>query len=163
MADLHTPHPNGQVHYEHTDVTPRGPLIFVLFLVVLVAATMAGLVGLFNFLASREQASKETDLPSAAVDQDSRPPEPRLEEIEDVEKGRFRLHPARAEEILAAQKKRLESSGQDDATGLKYIPIEDAINQIKLPFRAEPGKDGQSPMRGLPSKASAGRTNTGGQ
>jgi hypothetical protein len=100
-----------------------------------------------------EQKAKETDLPAAAVDADRLPPQPRLEEIEDVREGKFTYYPPRAEEYLSPEEKRLAQGGKGD------LPIGKAIDALAGKLPASRG----GPLGALPSKASSGRSSTGGQ
>ncbi len=81
-------------------------------------------------------------LPPAAGDVSRRPPEPRLEALEDLEKGRPRLYPPRAVEHRASAEK----------GGEGVIPIEQAFKGMKFP-----SSGGAPAPAGTPNRAGAGR------
>jgi hypothetical protein len=118
------------------------------------------LAGLFFLFADRERARKETDLPPVAVPSGMPKNQPKLEEVEDLEKGRVQLFPPRAAWVLEPEEKLLDEGGK------RALPIQEAIADLagKLPSRGKPKQDGPPAnfQRQLPSKASSGRTDTGG-
>jgi hypothetical protein len=152
-ANPDTVHPD--VRYEHSDVAPRGVVIFAGILVAVLVVCGVFLHVLFFYFLRVEQKAKETDLPAAAVDADRLPPAPRLEGIEEAGEGKFTFYPPRAEEYLLPEEKRLAEGGKGE------VPIGTAIDALagKLPVEAKR----KAPLGALPSKASAGRTSTGGR
>ena len=146
------------VRYEHSDVNPKDVLLFAAALVGGLVVIVLVLWGLFHLFAARELPRKQTDLPPAAVDGDRTPPGPVLEGIEDVREKRYEAWPPRAERSLGPQGQQL---AEGKAAGA--LPIDRALDELagKLPA----GKAAPPPnyLRRLPSKASAGRSETGGQ
>jgi hypothetical protein len=151
---------NPEVRYEREDIAPGTVLKFGLGLAVLVAASSWLMWWMFHIVLRQENKVKKTDLPAAAVDADRLPPAPRLEALEDVRERNVKLMPPRAREALAGQEELLAKG--DPKKGI--LPIKDAIEEIRLPSRK--GLDSAAPASfatRLPSKASAGRRETGGQ
>jgi hypothetical protein len=72
---------NPDVRYEPTDVAPRGVVIFLAALAVMLIALGAILAGYFFLLEHRAEAAKRPDLPLAVSDQDRLPDAPRIEGI----------------------------------------------------------------------------------
>ena len=155
---------NPQVRHEHSDVPVRPIVTFVVGLLVVGVLIHLILAGLFLLFRDRERVKKEEELPGAAVDTDELPPVP-LEGAEDVRRGRFRIYPPRAAEIKGPEKRRLEEGYVDPKTGKKTVPIDMAIDEVagKLPARRGGEAPGVNYERRLPSRASSGRTTTGGQ
>jgi hypothetical protein len=152
------PPPHG-VAYEPSDVKPRGVVIFGVSLVVAGIVIQLALWGLFVLFARREPPGRERELPPAVADKPGQlPPEPRLEAVDDLKRGKVDLWPPRAQRFLGPEEKRLEEGGGG------AIPIDQAIAALagKLPAR----KGSPAPetyLRRLPSKAASGRAETGGQ
>ena len=128
---------NPEVRFERSDIESRG--IFVLGVglasgIVLVALAM---LWFGNYLLSQENPRKKTDLPSAKVDANRLPPEPRLEALEDLARAKVKLYPPRAVEYLKAQRELLDAG--DNAKGV--LPIQTAIDDLagKLPVRKAKG------------------------
>jgi hypothetical protein len=153
-----------EVRHETSDVPVRPIVTFVVGLLVAGVLIHLILAGLFVLFRDRERVKKEEQLPGAAVDTDELPPVP-LEGAEDVRRGRFRIYPPRAAEIEGPEKKRLEEGYVDPKTGKKTVPIGQAIDEVagKLKARREAAPPGANHERRLPSRASSGRTTTGGQ
>jgi hypothetical protein len=150
-------HPD--VRYEHSDVDTRRVFYVGLALAGSVALFMALLVGLYWLLLRAQQPTKGDDLPAAASDeQDRLPPEPRLEGIDDLRDQRFRPWPPRAAEQLGPAEKRLQEGGKGE------LPIAEAIKDLagKMPATSDEAPPAGARLR-LPSKASSGRTFSGGQ
>jgi hypothetical protein len=122
------------VRFERSDIEPRGVVAFGVGLVVALVLISLILWGLFAFLADRAKAHNTKDqLPQAAVDDNRLPPQPRLEEIDDLREGKLAFRPARAKQYRGRQETRLEEG--DPAQGA--IKIDDAIKAVagKLPVR----------------------------
>jgi hypothetical protein len=154
MADAH----NG-VAYEYSDVSPRPLVVAGVAFVVFMAVTLLGLWWFNEALFGEENAIKATDLPPAAVGP-TEPPEPRLEEIEDVRAGRTGLWPERAEQYAAPRRKELDKG--DEKTGA--VPIQEALRALPGLLPAQKGPTpGAYYGRRLPSKAASGRVETGGE
>jgi hypothetical protein len=154
---------NPEVRFEREDIEPGTVLKFGIGLVVLIVASSWLMWWMFNFIKGYESRVKRTDLPPAAVDSERSerlPPGPRFETFEDLDNRNVKLMPPRARESLAEQEKLLANGD----TGRGILPIEKAIEEIKLPSRKGAGSapPGSFSTR-MPSKASAGRRETGGQ
>jgi hypothetical protein len=85
-------------------------------------------------------------LPPAAIDGSRRPPEPRLEALEDLETRRPRLFPPRAAEHRAAEEALLKNGGPG------VLPILKVFREIKIP-----SSGGKPAPTTTPSRATAGR------
>jgi hypothetical protein len=167
MAEPTPTTPNGEtvhpdVGYERSDVSPRDVVVFVAILTGVLLVCAVFLHALFFYFMRVEQKAKETDLPPVAQGEDDRwPPAPRLEGIEDVGAGKFTFYPPRGEEYLKKGKDELDEGGGKD------IPLDKAIdalaNHLPVLPRPKESERADAPLGSLPSKASAGRTNTGGQ
>jgi hypothetical protein len=175
MAKAHTDgqYTNPDVRFERADVEMGGVVRFATWLGVVLAVTSGLTMWLAYYVAKREGPRKVTDLPPAAVDDTNvvhgksetfapLPPEPRLEALDDVrdrEKRSFEMLPHRAAEYYHKQERELADG--DKAAGVE--PIGEAIKQAPglLRARKEPAPSNYGVA--LPSRASAGRTTTGGQ
>jgi hypothetical protein len=154
------------VRFERTDIRAKPVLLFVAGLVVVVIAVNFALAGMFRLLQKREQARDRANeqLPAAEDPARRRPTDqPMPETIEDVRRRDVELWPPRARRYLERQERLLEKGGVDPETKQKTVPIQDAIDALadNLPARKRAPPD--SHLRSLPSKASSGRTQTGGQ
>jgi hypothetical protein len=157
MAKPHTPDhgpTNPDVKFERSDIEPGTILNYGL-----IFAALVGFAALFILLVVPRvlrwyEAEKRTDLPPVAAGAVAPEPEPRLEAIEDLEKRRPRLLPPRASDYLTGQKGELIGEG-------KSLPIEDTIKALagKLPAGKQQTPQGFTVR--LPSKAAAGRVETG--
>jgi hypothetical protein len=175
MAKAHTDgqYTNPDVRFERADVEMGGVVRFAAWLGVVLMVTAGLTLWLANYVAKSEGPRKVTDLPPAAVD-DSKvvqgkhltysalPPEPRLEAVDDLrdrQKRNFEMLPRRADEYYHKQKMELKDG---DRTA-DVEPIGEAIKQAPglLRARKEPAPSNYGVA--LPSRASAGRTTTGGQ
>jgi hypothetical protein len=166
VKPLHTrdgEYTNPEVRFEREDIAPGTVLKFGIGLAVLVAVSSWLMWWMFHTVLRYERDRKKTDLPPAAVDareSDRLPPEPRLEAFDDLRDRNVKLMPPRARESLAGQEELLTQG--DAKRGI--LPIEEAIDEIKLPSRKGPqSTPPESFSRRLPSKASAGRSETGGR
>lgn len=139
MADRQQDHPD--VQQEPSDVSVRGVLAFAIGLAALAVVIHIALAVLFSFFAAREAREKESAFPLAMEKRQqgvTLPPEPRLEAL-DASKARARV----------------------GLTEEQQEQIERAMDQLKLPVRAEPADStGQDPAQ-LPGDSSSGRTDTG--
>jgi hypothetical protein len=169
-ATEHAPPANPDVRFEREDVDPGSVLRWMTAFVVFSCAASTFAVWLAFRLEGAAPPGAEDALPEMAGEKEGgydirpprsdvrqgkrprRPPEPRLEAIDDLEKGRHELLPHRAEASLRPQREELEKDGGG------VIPIEKALKEMKLPSI----KDGK-PAPAVPSKASAGRYVEGGQ
>lgn len=151
---------NPEVRFERHDIAPASVLNFAIVLTVVIAVASAIATWLALALTRAENKIKETSLPPAAVDKDFLPPQPRLEALEDLrEKKKAELFPPRAKAYLTGQEQLLLRG--KPAAGVE--PISEAITQLagRLPARKQPAPEAFGVM--LPSKASSGRVDTGGQ
>lgn len=121
---------NPEVRFERADIKAPGIVLFGTFLAVGVLLVVPAMFWLGAILLRIEAPRKVTDLPPAAVDADRLPAEPRLEY---VERGQPRVTPPRARDILAGQRRLLESG--DPKKGVE--PIDQAIDALagRLPAR----------------------------
>jgi hypothetical protein len=141
------------VRFERSDVEPRNVVVFAGALVVAVVVIALFLWGVFFLFEARDRVRKETDLPPAAVDRERLPPQPRLEELDDLRQGKTELWPQRGRNFLGPEEKRIEPSVNEAMTELAG----------KLPAKEGPSATPPNFLRRLPSRASAGRLETGGQ
>jgi hypothetical protein len=151
---------NPEVRFEREDIAPGTVLKFGIGLVVLVAVSVWAMWWMFHTVLRQESKVKKTDLPPAAVDAARLPPAPRLEAFEDLDGRNVKLMPPRARDFLATQEKLLAEGDPEQS----ILPIETAIKEIKLPSRK--GASSAPPASfstRLPSKAAAGRRETGGE
>jgi hypothetical protein len=150
---------NPEVRFEREDIAPGTVFKFGIALAVLVAVSSWVAWWMFNLVLRQEAQVKKTDLPPAAVDSERLPPGPRLEALEDIHDRKVKLMPPRAREFLVAQEKLLTEGDKNQG----ILPIETAIEEIKLPSRKGAGSAPPASFSTrLPSKASAGRMETGG-
>jgi hypothetical protein len=165
MAKSHTTdgvYTNPEVRFERTDINTESIAKFAAILGIVLTITASLALWLAWYVTQLEAKSKATLLPPAAVDRDrgvNQSPEPRLEAIEDLDtqKKNFAIYPARASEYYLNQEKQLRDG--DEKKGI--VPIDSAIDQMKLKSRKEPPPPGFGVA--LPSKAAAGRVSTGAQ
>jgi hypothetical protein len=158
------------VKYEDSDADTRAVFNVGLVIGALVIVSALGLIGFYRVLMILERA-KVNDLPTAATDQLSAgrlPPQPRLEAIEDLRQpndSNYQLLPRRAANFFVSQEELL-NKGDD-----KHMPIAKAIEALAAdPAGGRPGKlpaEKNAPpssfSRRLPSKATSGRVDVGGQ
>jgi hypothetical protein len=115
------------VRFEREDIEPRPVVYFAVALIVGLIVVALILWGLFAFFEDREKArNKEAALPPAAVDENREPPEPRLEQFDDVRKREVSLWPPRARQSLSPEARRLKEG--DPAR--EAIPIDKAIADL---------------------------------
>jgi hypothetical protein len=163
MARSHTgngQYTNPHVRFEHSDVNVSKLLKVVLPIVlILILATVATL-WLGQWLTRSEEGRKKSTLPPAYEDTKAQQlPQPALESMEDMVHARVRLYPPRAREDLARQEKKQKKDG--------VVPIDEAIQQMAqaLQQQSKDQKQRHAPDSfavPLPSKASSGRAETGG-
>lgn len=155
-----TPEPtytNPEVRFERTDITAGKVLEIGAYLaggVVLVVLTM---LWYGRVLQAQHRKPDTLDLPIASSDDDRLPPEPRLEAMEDET---ARMFPPRAADYYKPQR------GQLKAGGGKILPIETAMDMVSNSLPVRESKDKAAPKSftiRLPSKASSGQSQTGGQ
>ena len=160
MAE-HTPeaapvHP--AVRFERTDITADGVVKFGIFLASGVGLVVVAMLWYGNVLLEQHRKPDAMALPKAATDADNRPPEPRLEALEDLRENKPRMFPPRAAEYYAPQRELLKTGGG------KSTSIDSAMAAVTiLPVRK--AGDSVAPENfsiRLPSKASSGMTETGG-
>jgi hypothetical protein len=148
------------VKFEGSDISPGPVYTFGLAVAGLVAIAAFVLTGFYAVLSGLE-TGKQNDLPPAAADKAATwPQEPRLEAIDDIRKKNdtnFELLPKRADRFFDSQETLLDKGDKD------HLPIQQAIAELagKLPAEKKAAPTGFS--RRLPSRASAGRVETGGQ
>lgn len=140
-----TAYKNPEVRYEREDIDAGGVFRSGLVLAALAAASAAFSIWLsLGFLRLPLPGSAQA-LPTLAGE-NTRPPEPRLEAIEDLEKGRHQLLPPRAREYLHPQEELLEKGGAG------VIPIEQVFREMTFPST----KGKLAPMS-QPNRSAAGR------
>jgi hypothetical protein len=150
-------HPH--IRWEREDISERNVWIFGLFLAAGIALCIFAMIGLYLWLESAMNPTKKSDLPPAYVEENVKPVGPTLEGFDDVRDGHVELFPPRAARLLLPEEKKL---AEGDAADGK-LPIAQGMEAIASRFGKK--KDGAGPggtNRKLPSKASAGRTSTGG-
>ena len=149
-------HPD--VRFERTDITASAIVKFGIYLGTGVALVVVSMLWYGWSLQAHYSKPDPLALPRASTDGE-RPPEPRLEAQEDLDRGEARMFPPRAAEYLKSQRDQLR-----DGSG-SALPIEAAMDTAKsLPFRKT--GDNAAPTsfsRRLPSKSSSGKSETGGQ
>jgi hypothetical protein len=129
---------NVEVAHEHTDISIRGIVWFLVMLVAIVIVTDIAMWGLFKGLDTLEQRNDPFVTPLAAP-AGQLPPEPRLQTTPWQDLRQFR----------ADERKQLDSYGwADQKAGIGHIPIERA-KELLL-------------QRGLPSRANAAPDETEG-
>jgi hypothetical protein len=159
MAKPHTPDhgpTNPDVKFERSDIEPGTILNYGLIFAALVGFAAAFILFIVPRLMRWYEPEKRTDLPPVAAGAVEPEPEPRLEAIEDLEKRKPKLLPPRASDYLRGQRGELTGEG-------KALPIEDTIKALagKLPAGKQETPLGFTVR--LPSKAAAGRVETGGR
>lgn len=157
----HAPAPapaNPEVRFERKDITSGSVLKFGVYLAGGVGFVVVSMLWYGDVLLRQHRKLDALDLPRASTDEDRRPPEPRLEALEDLRENKPRMFPPRAAEYYAPQLERLKSGG---GTG---TPIESAMGAVQsLPTRKTGDRAApESFSIRLPSKASSGKTETGG-
>ena len=149
--------PFPDVSHERRDIDAAAVFWSGVGFAILVLSSTALAYGLSAELFRGPPPARPMRLPPAVADSRERPPSPRLEAIEDLRQGRrARLHPPRAASHLVPQEQELEKGG-DGA-----IPIKEAMRNLKLEVRKDPTPAPLTFTTRLPSKGSAGRTQTGG-
>jgi hypothetical protein len=155
MADLHhadRQQDNPDVQPESGDVSVRGVLAFAIGLAALALVVHIALAVLFNYFAAREARAKESAFPLALEKRQqgaTLPPEPRLEALNSG---------------LGVAQYASSGSARTGLTEEQQKQVEWAMDQLKLPVRAEPADNtGQDPALRQPSDSSSGRTDTGGR
>ena len=146
------------VRFERTDITANGVVKFGLYLSTGVGLVVVSMLWYGDTLMGQSRKPDALNLPQAATDTDRLPPEPRLEALEDLREDKPRMFPPRAAEYYAPQLERLKTGS---GTG---TPIESAMGAVEsLPVRktGDRAAPGNFSIR-LPSKASSGKTETGG-
>ena len=127
-GDLHNP----DVHYEPGDVDAPSLTKFGLSLSLLVIVFMFGLWGLFEYLKNRVTELGRPESPSAMVNPQKLPPEPRLQ-----------AHAAQELRVLRASEEQRAHTYTwiDPDKGIVQIPVDramDLVAQRGLPSRAAP-------------------------
>ncbi len=154
-----TAHTNPEVRFERSDITANSITKFGFFLASGVGLVVVSMLWYGDVLMAKSRKSDALNLPQADTDTDRLPPEPRLEALEDLREDKPRMFPPRAAEYYAPQIEQLKAGG-GDAT-----PIAEAMDAVSksLPVRktGDRAAPGNFSIR-LPSKASSGKTETGG-
>ena len=149
---------HSEVRFERTDITAGAIVKFGIYLGIGVGLVVVSMLWYGWSLQAQHRKRDPLDLPRASTDGE-RPPEPRLEAQEDLDRGEARMFPPRADEYLKPQREQLRDGSAS------AMPIESAMDVAKsLPYRKT--GDNAPPTsfsRRLPSKASSGKSETGGQ
>ena len=112
---------NPDVHYEPTDVNARALTRFGLSMAALIVIFLFGLWGMFEYLKNREAEEGLPLSPSAMVNTQRQPPEPRLQRHAAQDMRDWR----------AAEDKALHQYGWiDPDKGIVQIPVERAMDLI---------------------------------
>jgi hypothetical protein len=170
---------NVDVTHETSDVNVPALLKFVLGLTIMTAVAFGLMLFLFTFLNSRETKNEPQAGPMAMTEQESLPPEPRLQSapgfaadlsksVGDTEgqKPKDALWEIR---VLRDQWNRDLREGAKDQSGRTLgIPIEDAMKQFVAEQNAKAGAKNAAQSREgygeqLPTAASAGRVTMKGK
>ena len=153
-----TGYTNPEVRFERSDITAISITKFGFYLASGVGLVVVSMLWYGDTLMGQSRKPDALNLPQAATDTDRLPPEPRLEALEDLREDKPRMFPPRAAEYYAPQLERLKTGS---GTG---TPIESAMGAVEsLPVRktGDRAAPGNFSIR-LPSKASSGKTDTGG-
>jgi hypothetical protein len=132
------------VHFERSDVDLSTVVWAGVTMTAIVVVLSAATLWFGRALTRHEDSRKRTPLPPAAVDR-TRPPEPRLEALEDLSEGKVQLHPSR---------KQASSEEQEKAIAAAIVELAGHLKS-----RNRPAPSGYAVP--LPSKASSGRVETG--
>ena len=146
------------VRFERTDITAGSIVKFGMYLGAGIVLVVVSMLWYGRILQAQHRKPDALDLPSASTDDDRRPPEPRAEAMEELDEGKSRMYPPRAAEYYAPQRERLEAGGGNSTPSQSAM---DAVTE-SLPVRKAKAAPGGFSIR-LPSKASSGHTDTGGQ
>ena len=170
---------NVDVTHEASDVNVPALLKFVLGLTIMTAVAFGLMLFLFTFLNSRETENEPQAGPMAMTEQESLPPEPRLQSAPgfaadlsksvgdtDTQKPKDALWEIR---VLRDQWNRDLREGAKDQSGRTLgIPIEEAMKQFVAEQNAKAGaknaaQSGEGYGEQLPTAASAGRVTMKGK
>ena len=146
-------HPD--VRYERKDIR-LGPLLGLIVAAICVLVAVGfGIWYFYWWQAGAEQAIKQSPYPLVTAPSGKLPPEPRLEQLNEMERGEA----ASVFTRLAAQEKALNSYGPTAEKGFVHIPIQQAIKLTagKLPVK-QPAAGQAAKDRGL---IDAGESNSG--
>jgi hypothetical protein len=153
-AEIHYPdgrieHPH--VRFETTDANSRWVLTLLLITTALGIAVLFGVLALTHKFASYEASIKESPFPLSKTPVHGVPPEPRLEQIERVQKAQ--------KNSREEQERLLHSYGPTPDKGYVHIPIERAMEVLASKLAARQAvKDGARRDNGL---VDAGESNSG--
>jgi hypothetical protein len=167
---------NVDVTHETSDVNVPALLKFVFALTVMTVAVYLLMLFLFNFLSKQEVKNEPPPGPMAMTEQESLPPEPRLQAAPGfglkLENGQWvpleRREPEAEYRVLREQWQRALAEGPKDQSGkLVGIPIEEAMKRITsgqgLPARPNSTQDSAGYGEELPTAASSGRVSLKGK
>ena len=161
----HTPAPapvHPAVRFERTDITANGVVKFGLYLSTGVGLVVVSMLWYGDVLIRQHRKLDALALPPASTDADRRLPEPRLEALEDLRENKPRMFPPRAAEYYAPPLERLKTGDEDKG----ILKIEVAMGAVSKSLPVRKTGDNAAPTsfsRRLPSKASSGKSETGGR
>jgi len=161
---------NPDVTHELSDVNVPGILKFVGALVVMTAVVYVLMWLLFGFFNSQETKKEAPRGPMAMTEQESLPPEPRLQAGRGfgvkLENGQWinleKREPQAEYRVLREQWERVLKEGPKDQSGNPAgLPIEQAMQKVVegqgLPTRPQGPQEMKDYVTGIPTAASSGR------
>ena len=151
---------NPEVRFERTDITAGTIVKCGVGLALGVGLVALAMLWYGRGLQAEYRKPDPLDLPRASADDDRRPPEPRLEALEDLGEGKADMFPTRAADYYKPQLEQLKDGGKD------ILPIESAMEAVTGSLPVRKAGDRAAPKSftiRLPGKASSGRAETGGQ
>jgi hypothetical protein len=168
---------NVDVVHETSDVNVPALLKFVLALTVMTVAVYFLMLFLFNFLSKQETRNEPAAGPMAMTEQESLPPEPRLQSAPGfgvkLENGQWvtleRREPEAEYRILREQWQRALKEGPKDQSGRPAgIPIEEAMQKFVAEQPSPTGPkntehDAAGYGESMPTAASSGRVSVKGR
>ena len=138
-----SPGANPAVKHERSDVHVTGIVCFALVMIVLGVVIHVALWWLFQADMAHEAKIKESSFPLAGGEQRHLPLEPRLEQIDRVERTKL----SGGEERRPDKEEILNNYGPTGEDGYVHIPIQRAMTLLadKLPARPVPSKSKEKP------------------
>jgi hypothetical protein len=151
---------NSEIRFERTDITAGTIVKCGVGLGAGVGLVVLTMLWYGRVLQAEYRKPDPLDLPRASTDDDRRPPEPRLEALEDLGEGKALMFPTRAADYYKPQLEQLKDGGEG------VLPIESAMDAVTESLPVRKAGDRAAPKSftiRLPGKASSGRAETGGQ
>ena len=151
---------NPEVRFERIDITAGSIVKFGIYLAAGVSLVVVSMLWYGRALQTQNRKPDPLNLPRASTDDERQPPEPRLEAMEDLDEGKASMFPPRAAEYYSSQREQLKTGGG------AVTPIESAMETVSKSLPVRKTGDRAAPTSfstRLPSKASSGKTETGGR